>query len=163
MRSSKGDSKESEVLDRAMEYAGVVGLEVANMLASVNEKVWVIKPHVPTQHTFGGNGLQNFIRDHQDRLEQLEDQLSDLVMMMNHVVGRLLVANEAQRRLINKLLIQVTALEGTYEDPIMIPDSPAPIPIPPPVLGLGSMLVEIEDGTDDAAVQAIVEDQAEGW
>ena len=45
----------------------------------------------------------------------------------------------------------------------MILDSPAPIPIPPPVLGLGSVLVEIEDGTDDAAVQAIVEDQAEGW
>ena len=137
-RSSKGDGEESEVLDRAMEYARVVGLEVANMLASVNKKVWAIEPCVPTQHTFGGDSLQNFIHDHQDRLERLEDQLGDLVMMTNHVVGRLLVANEVQGWLIDKLLIWVMALEGTCEDPIMILDSPALILVPPPGLGPGS-------------------------
>ena len=58
------DGEEDEVLDRAMEYAGVVGVEVANMLVLVNKKVQVIELCVPTQHTFGGNGLQNFICDH---------------------------------------------------------------------------------------------------
>ena len=68
-----------------MEYAGAVGVEVADMLASVNKKVQAIKPHVPAQHTFRGDGLQNFIRDHQDCLEWLEDQLGDLMTMTNTV------------------------------------------------------------------------------
>ena len=85
------NGEENEVLDRAMEYAGAVGVEVTNMLMAVNEKVKDLELQVPTQHTFGGNGLQNFIQDHQDHLEQLEDQLRDLMMMMNRAVEGLMI------------------------------------------------------------------------
>ena len=62
-------------------------------------------------------------------------------------------------RLVNKLLMRVTVLEGTQGNPIEIPDSPALIPIPPPG---GNLLVEIVDGTNDKAAQAAAEDQVEG-
>ena len=87
-------------------------------------------------------------------------------MMTENVVGRLSLANKSYcqdlcqaERLNSELLVQVMALEGTWDSPIIIPDSPLPIPIPAPG---GNLLVEIEDGTDDAAAQAIVEDQVEG-
>ena len=85
-RKAEGDSKENKVLDRAIEYARVVGMELVDMLVSVNLKVEVIAPHMPMQHMFGGDGLQNFIWDHQDHLEQLEDQLSNLMMMTEHAI-----------------------------------------------------------------------------
>ena len=47
-----------------MEYAGVVRAELADMLTMVHEKVKALEPQVPTQHTFRGDGLQNFIQDH---------------------------------------------------------------------------------------------------
>ena len=62
-------------------------------------------------------------------------------------------------RLNSELLVWVTALEGTQDSPIIIPDSPPPIPIPAPGENL---LVEIIDGTDDVEAQANAEDQAEG-
>ena len=82
------DRENNEVLDRAMEYTGVVGVELADMLASVNLRLLAVKPHVPTQHMFRGDGLQNFIYDHQGCLEQLEDQLGDLTTMMEHAIRR---------------------------------------------------------------------------
>ena len=65
----EGDSEENEVLDRAMEYTGVVGVELVDMLVSVNSKVEAIAPHMPMQHMFRGDSLPNFICDHQDCLE----------------------------------------------------------------------------------------------
>ena len=62
-------------------------------------------------------------------------------------------------RLNSELLVQVTALEATQDHLIVIPDSPLPIPIPAPG---GNLLVEINNGTNDAAAQVITEDQAEG-
>ena len=62
-------------------------------------------------------------------------------------------------RLNSELLVQVMALEGTQDSPIIIPDSPPPIPILAPGV---NRLVEIEDRTDDVVVQAVAEDQAEG-
>ena len=56
------DGEENEVLDRAMEYTGAIGVEVVDMLTAVHEKVKVLEPWVPTQHTFGGDSLQEFIR-----------------------------------------------------------------------------------------------------
>ena len=50
-------------------------------------------------------------------------------------------------------------LEVTQDHLIIIPDSPLPVPIPAPG---GNLLVKIDDGVDDEAVQAIAEDQAEG-
>ena len=48
------------------------------------------------QHnTFGRDGLQNFIYDHQDCLKQLEGQLSDLITMTGNTVGWLSMANES--------------------------------------------------------------------
>ena len=38
-RKVEGDGKENEVLDRAMEYARVMGAELADMLTVVNKKV----------------------------------------------------------------------------------------------------------------------------
>ena len=69
MRKAEGDGEENKVLDRAMEYVGVVGVELADMLASINSKVEAIAPHMPAQHTFRVDGLQNFIWDHQDHLK----------------------------------------------------------------------------------------------
>ena len=117
MRRAEGDSEENKVLDRAMKYAGVVGVELADMLASVNPKVEVLEPQVPAQHMFGGDGLQNFIHDHQDYLEHLEGQFQDLVTMMENAVGRLSMASESyhqdlrwMERLNSELLVQVTVL-----------------------------------------------------
>ena len=59
----------------------------------------------------------------------------------------------------SELLVWVTTLEATWDHPIIILDSLPLILIPAPG---GNLLVEIEDRTDDAAVQAIAEDQAEG-
>ena len=85
-RTEVDKGEEYEVLDRAMEYARAIGVEVVDMLMVVHEKVKVLEPRVLTQHTFGGNGLQEFIRDHQDRLEHIEGQLGDLMMMVDHAV-----------------------------------------------------------------------------
>ena len=43
-RNSEMDGEESRTLDRAMDYARVVGVELANMLALVNMKVKVLAP-----------------------------------------------------------------------------------------------------------------------
>ena len=76
------------------------------------------------------------------------------------------MANESYRqdlrqveRLNGELLVQVMALEGTWDSLIIVPDSPPPIPIPAPG---GNLLVEIVDGTDNEVVQAITKDQVEG-
>ena len=98
---------------------------------------------------FGGDGLWDFIHKHQDCLEHLEGLFHDLMMMVENVV----------ERLNSKLLVWMMALEGTQDSLIIIPDSLPPIPILAPG---GNLLVEIEDGTDNTAVQVIVEDQAEG-
>ena len=169
VRKVKDDREECEMLERAMEYARVVGVELADMLTAVHEKVWALELWVPAQHTFRGDSLQNFIRDHQDQLEQMEGQLGDLMTMMNQVVERLMICSESYRRdlccveEINvQLLRWVLALEHGQENPIIIPGSSEPIPVPPPrILGPGSVLVEIDDGVDDAWNQVIVEDQAE--
>ena len=71
----------NKTLDRAMEYSRAVGSELADMLVSINSKVDLLTPRVPNQHMFGGDGLCQFIHDHQDCLEWLEDQLSDLITM----------------------------------------------------------------------------------
>ena len=114
---------------------------------------------------FGGDGLWDYICDHQDCLEHLEGQFQDLVMMAENVVGRLLIANKSYRqdlyhvkRLNRELLVQVMVLEVTWDHPIIIPDSLLLIPILAPG---GNLLVEIENGVDNAAVQVIAEDQAE--
>ena len=151
-----------------MEYAGVVGAELADMLMVVHEKVKVIEPRVPTQHTFGGDGLQNFIRDHQDELERLSHQVENLTMMTNKAVRKLQVGQERQRadlrmaEAVNaELLRRVAALEHGRENPIVIPDSPEALPVRPPfVLGPGSILIPIDDDVDDERNQMIAEDQA---
>ena len=65
-------------------------------------------------------------------------------------------------RLNSELLRQVAALEHIQGNLIIILDSPELVLVPPPGLGPGSMLVEIDDGVDDEWAQAIAEDQAEG-
>ena len=150
-----------------MEYAGTVGVEVTDMLMTIHEKVCALEPWVPTQHMFGGDDLQNFIRDHQDHLENLEHQIKNLMMMMNEAVTRLQVQEECNcwdlRRVeeVNaELLRRVTALEHSKANLIVIPDSPGPLPVWPPfVLGPGSILIPIDD-VDDERNQLIAEDQA---
>ena len=85
--------------------------------------------------------------------------------MTNWLVHDLQVTNQVyhqdlrrMERLVDKLLIRVTVLEGWEGNLIEIPNSLVPILIPPPG---GNILVEIVDGMDDEAVQAVVEDQAE--
>ena len=46
-----------KMLDWAMEYTRAVGVELADMLASVNS--WVLD-----QHTFGSDSLHQYIQDH---------------------------------------------------------------------------------------------------
>ena len=93
-RTDKEDGEEHELLDRVMEYAGMGGLEVMDMLMTINEKVHTLEPHVPKQHMFGGDSLQNFIHDHQDWLEHLKHQIKNLTTMTNEVVTRLQVCEE---------------------------------------------------------------------
>ena len=95
MRGKPRDVERNETLDRAMEYVGVVGIELVDMLVSVNTKVEALVPHVPTQHIFSRDGLQNFIYNHQDCLECLEEQLGNLITMMENVMGWLSVAKKS--------------------------------------------------------------------
>ena len=44
MRRAEGNGEQCEVLDRAMEYTGVVGVELVDMLVSVNSKVEELAP-----------------------------------------------------------------------------------------------------------------------
>ena len=88
------------------------------------------------------------------------------MMMTENTVGRLSVVNESYRWdlkrvewLNSELLVWVVALEATWDHPIIIPDSPPPIPILAPG---GNLLVEIDDGTNNAVAKAITEDQVEG-
>ena len=61
-----------------------------------------------------------------------------------------------------ELLRWVLALEHVRGNPIIVPDSPEPRPVPPPqVLGSGSVLVEIDNRVDNERNQVITEDQAE--
>ena len=65
MEQREGD----DTLDRAMEYTGSVGVELTDMLVSMNSKVNLLVLRVPDQHTFSGDSLHQFIQDHQDCLE----------------------------------------------------------------------------------------------
>ena len=59
------------------------------------------------------------------------------------------------------LLRRVAALEHGRGNPILVLDSPEPVPVPPPGgLGWGSMLILIDD-VDDNWNQTIAEDQVE--
>ena len=161
------DGEEYKGLERAMEYAGVIRAKLADMLTMVHKKVKAIEPRVPTQHTFSGDGLQNFIHDHQEELERLSHQVENLTTMMNEAVQRLQVGQERQRadlqmaEAVNaELLRRVVALEHGQDNLIMIPDSPEALPVWPPfVLGPGSILIPIDD-VDDERNQMIAEDQA---
>ena len=150
----------NKTLDRAMEYSGAVGSELADILVSISLKVDLLTPQVPDQRMFSGDSLYQFIQDHQDCLEQLEDQLSNLITMTNCSVMDLHLMNEAYHwnlwrveQLNLELLMRVTVLEGYQGDPIEIPNSPVPILIPPPG---GNLLVEIVDGTDNEVMQTAV-------
>ena len=165
-RAEPQNVERNETLDRAMEYTGLVGMELVDMLASINSKVEDLAPRMPMQHTFSGDGLNQFIQDHQDCLEQLEDQLSNVITMTERLVMELHLQNEVYhqdfrrvKRLNSELLIRVMVLEGCQDHPIEIPDSPVPILIPAPG---GNLLVEIVDGTNDDMAQVVAEDLAEG-
>ena len=150
-----------------MEYTGVVGIKLADMLTLVHEKVQALELRVPAQHTFGGDGLQNFIHDHQEELERLSHQVENLTTMMNEAVRRLQVSQERQRwdlrrveEVNTELLRWVAALEHGRGNPIEIPDSPEALAVPPPfVLGPRSILIPIDD-VDDEWNQMIAKDQA---
>ena len=89
-------------------------------------------------------------------------------MMTNEVVTRLQVGQECQRQDLwraeavnTELLRWVVALEHGWDNPIVIPDSPKALPVRPLfVLGLGSVLIPIDD-VDDERNQMIAKDQAQ--
>ena len=96
----------------------------------------------------------------------IKDQLSNLMMMTEHVIWRQDITLESYcwdlcqvEALNTQLLMQVMVLEATWDHLLEIPDSPKLVPIPAPG---GNLLVEIDNGVDDEVAQAIVEDQAEG-
>ena len=47
VRAEPRNVERNETLDRAMEYSGMVGVELVDMLVSVNLKVEALAPHVP--------------------------------------------------------------------------------------------------------------------
>ena len=47
VRKAKGNSEENKTLDRVMEYVGVVGVELVDILVSINPRVEELVPHVP--------------------------------------------------------------------------------------------------------------------
>ena len=152
-------SESNWTLDQVMEYTRAVGVEVLDMMVMMNH-------HIPEQEMFGGDGLCQFIQDHQDHLAQVEDQLGNLIMMMDWTCQDLQITNQVLNqdvvqieRLMDKHLVRVMVLEGTQGNLIEIPNSPALIPVPPPG---GNLLVEIIDGMDDEVAQVIIEDQVEG-
>ena len=166
-RKAEDDGEEYKGLERAMEYMGVVGIKLADMLTLVHEKVRALELRVLAQHTFGGDGLQNFIHDHQEELERLSHQVENPMTMTNEAVRRLQVGQERQRRDLQRveevnveLLRRVAALEHGQGNPIKIPDSPEALAVPPLfVLGPGSVLIPIDD-VDDERNQMIAKDQA---
>ena len=58
-------------IDYSMEYTGIVGGMMMGLMAEMND--WIL-----AGHTFGGDGLQDFISDHQTRLEEGEANMDAL-------------------------------------------------------------------------------------
>ena len=127
-----------------MEYTGVVGAMVIEQMAWVNCQV-------PNDETFSGDGLRQFIGDHENHLVEVEEGRREDFTLINW-------ENNQLHWLVNKLLVQVMVLEGCQDSPLEIHDSPILIPIPPPT---GQLLVEIDDINDEWN-QAITKDLVEG-
>ena len=152
------DPESSRVVDQAMEYTGVVGAMAMEQMARINDRI-------PTDHTFGGNVLRDFMSDHEERLAEVESfpgimdgHLRDLQRrdrLQQVEIGEL-------RDLVGQLLERVTVLEGRRDTPIEIPDSPIPLPVR--ILPGPHILVPIEElnpnSDEDEALWAIAEDQA---
>ena len=49
-----------------MEYTGAVGVIVMEQLVTVNDQV-------PDDHTFSRTGLRDFVSNHEERLERVEE------------------------------------------------------------------------------------------
>jgi len=121
----KVDHKSSQVLDQAMEYAGAVRAMAMEQMALVNERI-------PTDHTFGGTGLRDFMSDHEERLAEVEG----LPGIVDGHLWDLQRRDQIQqdeihdlRGLVDQLLERVIVLEGRRDSLIEIPDSPIPLPI----------------------------------
>ena len=104
---------------------------------------------MPDDEIFRGGGLKTYIEDHENCLAAVEEVHYEFVMMLDCSVQDLQIANLAYcqeitnlNSLVDQLLRRVIVLERHRDSLIEIPDSLAPIPIPPPG---GEQLVEIED------------------
>ena len=146
------------VLDQPMEDAGAIGAMVIEQLAVVNNRV-------PDDPMFSWDGQRNFISDHEERFAECEGFLG----MVDHCVHDLQIANQVLDYknqnlwgLVDKLLVQVTVLEGQRDSPIELLDSPVPIPIPPLA---SQQLTPIDEevvlDSGDERVIAIAEDQTQ--
>ena len=152
------DPESSRIVDQAMEYTGAIGAMAMEQMAQINDRI-------PTDHTFGGTALRDFMSDHEERLAEVESfpgimdgHLRDLQRrdrLQQEEIGEL-------RDLVGELLERVTVLEGRRDTPIEIPDSPVPLPVR--ILPGPHILVPIEElnpnSDEDEALWAIAEDQA---
>ena len=138
-------------MDYSMEYTGVVGGIIMGLVVDINDQI-------PSDHTFGGIGLQDYISNHKTCLgdgEENMDALRAKMAWMRTSLDCLHEENHVFFQVLNGLLgvsqeiyERVTVLEGTHGHPIEVPDSPLLLHVPPL---LGTKLVEIleEDREDE--------------
>jgi len=151
------DPELSRVVDQAMEYAGAIGVMAMEQMVRINDRI-------PTDHTFGGTALRDFMSDHEERLAEVESFLGIVDSHLRDLQRRDWIQQDEirdLRELVGQLLERVTVLEGRRDTPIEIPDSPVPLPIRIPE---NHRLVPIKelnpDSDEDEALWAIAEDQA---
>ena len=113
------------VLKQAMEYAGAVGTMLLDEVAYINRQT--------------ASGLGRGMMEIEREVEQVDEAVVEHTTLVAEAQGDIetLIADTRRKtatidrleRLVNELLARVMVLEGRQDNPIEIPDSPAPLPI----------------------------------
>jgi len=122
---------------------------------------------IPTDHTFGGMGLQDFMSDHKNRLAEVES-FPEIIDSHLRYLQRQEREQEGEicnlRGLVGQLLERVTVLEGRRDTLIEILDSPIALPVHI-MIPKEHRLAPIEElnpnSREDEERWAITEDQAQ--
>jgi len=113
------------VLQQAMEYAGAVGTMLLNEVAYVNGQTESGMGRAMNRIEREVERVDEVVVEHTTLITEAQGDIEMLISearRKDHKIDRL-------RELVDELLNRVTALEGHQDNPIEIPDSPAPLPV----------------------------------
>jgi len=113
------------ILQQAMEYVGAVGTMLLDKVAYVNGQTESGMGRAMNRIEREVERVDEAVVEHTTLITEVQGDIETLIAKArrkDHEIDRL-------RELVNELLNRVTALEGRQDNPIEIPDSPAPLPV----------------------------------